>query len=198
MVTEYDKCPEYDRQKRIKEVMPEKNISYSDAIKLFPKNTYASAVKSNNGTNSLVNTNNSQNVVSLANSFNALTNLTYNPENFINNSQSTSKQNKYTIHKTPAKLVRPSSPNPLLTEQNEIIKPINHDLSGGILSQSSYKKNMGGIRTEFDEDIVDSLVHINTDVIRSLNNNHFLFLKSDLLNIVKDRLRCELEVNSGS
>lgn len=47
LTTEFNKCPEFQRQKQIKKIMSETNASYRDAVKNVTSVTYAKVVDSN-------------------------------------------------------------------------------------------------------------------------------------------------------
>lgn len=172
--------------------MSEKNITYNEANKLIPKNSYAEIVRKKDNpafqSNSATSINHNIVPPTIQPS---TSNIVYRHFN-QNSSQQPGTSSKFTVFKSAAKRVRPSSPNPVMEEHNNIIRPSKLEgFKGGIFNKSNYQKNIGNNEVyNVDVEMIDSVVElITTSVISVLSsNNKFNLQQTEFINIVKDRL----------
>lgn len=191
LTNEINKCSEFQRQKSIKKIMTEMNISYWEASKKVPKTTYAdvaSGTNSNLGTNqkSVPQKNVYTNTMRLSQQHNSQkfsfntqqypsTYPQYNPKNIQINSQ---KRRRPTENKE----------DDLLMKHNEIIRPINLPSSGGILDKITYKSHLDTrfMEQPFKNLSLQSLVDVILIVVQSLKEkDNFDIQESTVLNILK-------------
>lgn len=187
-------CPEFKRQKQIKIAMSELNISYNDASKKIPKNTYASAVSGNYNltTNRITDSNTftqSQN-----------TDLTQNNANTYKQSTGSTYTQKNSIIKPNNKRTRTISPDPIFKLHSQIITPINSPNSpGGITGQDVYTKNLQNIsQTSNAQDNLTNLIfELVTHIINNLKeNNNFDIQQTTLKRIIRERINVNESSNS--
>jgi len=176
---ELKKCSEFSRQKNIKEAMATNNITYKEAEKQFPKKSYASVLAQ------------SQSDVNL-NSLDDLLSFSSPPPNNTNN-----RSSKFTQIITPSKRQRPSSPNPILSQHNQILSQFNlSQNSGSLLSDPIYQngisntpRSLKSLPTTSNNINVSLMVEIIFSVLNILKqNNTFDINKSELTNIIN--LKC--------
>lgn len=124
LTTDFNKCPEFKRQKEIKKIMCETNSSYRDAVKNVPSNTYANVV---------------------TNSLNASSNVNYQQRNNSPLSSFSFTQPRHSIISQPSQRnKRPRSVSPShLQVHKQLLSPVNlPHAPGGITSKSIYQQNV--------------------------------------------------------
>ena len=175
------KCPEFKRQKQIKEFMSHKNVSFKDAEKNVPKISYASVLAS-------------QPEIDLQDL-----------DNMLNSSQSTSQQtqsqrtpSRFTVVKSPIKRLRPASPRPEITEHNQILSQFrlsqtNSNLLSDPVYQTSIQENFSlnnmsqNKPNSINENLIIDLV---VSIINNLKENKlFDIQKRELIDLIKTKLQ---------
>ncbi|CAG9827241.1 unnamed protein product [Diabrotica balteata] len=212
-------CPEFHRQKLIKETMSSANVNYHDANKLIPRNSYAS-ITANRSTTAKNNPNES--IAFQMISIRQPTRMELRPScstqpppnfNFFGESSSHHSQThnrvfnkKLTIefHK-PVKRLRPNSPDPIEITHREIIsQPRTIGPNYSILTNPSYVKNVdssdfsthnSGLTSENLKIISELVANIIYTIKRTSN---FIITKTELECIItetkrKDQGKVELE-----
>lgn len=186
---EWEICPEFDRQKKIKHYMSENSLSFKETIKLFPKITYASIAANNSSINSHQTPN--MNAPSSSYSFTQLSTSQTSSNQFALPSVS----NRYTIIKPP-KYKRPisSSPDQVTMEHQKIIKlnPMSNR-PGGIITSSSYQSTFnpeqGSKIHEPSKELTELISNIVTSIISNINHKNFeIPEKSVLVNSIQSVL----------
>lgn len=186
-------CSEFNRQKQIKLAMSELNISYNDATKKFPRNSYAN-VAANQGIPLNQNTHNTTTVQES-------NNLQHTNINSITRTPN-KVHNKYTFTKSihPTKRTRESSPDPSLALRNAIIAPINiPSTSGGIVGHSSYIENINSSSNlcPAQDSLTNIILELVTHIVKNIKeNNNYEIQQTVLKNLIMERLKSNESVNS--
>lgn len=204
-------CPEFKRQKLIKETMSLTNMNYYDANKQIPKNSYASVVASNRPesistieqnsnlpipSTNLPNSKGSSNNKSNTN-FN-YSQISQNKKTFMQHMQNTNNTTKV----NGSKRLRPSSPDPIVIAHREIISQYRNDniSSTGILNNQIYQKNLPP-RDEFQMSEIDYnsvILKCVTEILKKLReSNNFNISENDLEKIISTQLNIN-ETNLAS
>lgn len=190
---EINKCQEYSRQKTIKKLMTENNLTYYEANQQTPKITYASALKTNTNNNQ-TGTNNNTYAINTYISNDKRTNISSQTSPRISHNQNTPKQYvfpKTHPHKRP-KLT--SSQNETFDLRKQILKPINKPSnSGSIINNKIYSSNIVPSTSKPDFPCLslssDSLINLILCVINNLKQQKtFDIQESALLSMIKDNL----------
>lgn len=163
---ELKKCPEFSRQKNIKKAMAEKNISYKDAEKYIPRETYATIaarIKNTDITD-----------VDLGDWDNTL-DQSLSQKKIPSQHQST----RFTLTKTPTKRNRVSSPvHDIHSQHKQILLQHKIQEQGtNILNDQIYKQ---GIATN------NQKLYSTTGIEQNINTNKIVELVISILNILKE------------
>ncbi|XP_074029634.1 uncharacterized protein [Leptinotarsa decemlineata] len=188
-------CPEFKRQKQIKQAMSNLNINYHDACQKVPKSSYASILNNpNQQVNSTLQPNTSHQRSVIEQSF---------TPNQLQNAQQTPHLHKsHKLHEqgTPAKRLRPSSPDPIYEAHKNIIQPIStHNEEGGILKKPAYLRNTNQNSSNIEEipNLTNIILELVTHVINIMKtSNNFDIHESDLVNIISKQLNVNVSSNS--
>lgn len=173
-------CPEFKRQKQIKEVMSHKNVSFKEADKNVPKNTYASVLAGQPEIDL-------QDLDKIFNKSQSSSQLT----------QTTRPPSRTTIFKSPLKRHRPSSPRQEFMEHNEILSQFRHSQTNSNLLQDpiyqdSIQENLKlKMVSPKEQNSINENLIIDTvlAIINNLKeNNLFDINKRDLIDLVKTKI----------
>lgn len=127
---EIKKCAEFSKQKKIKETMSQKNIPFKEAEKMINRETYARIAAID-----------PRNDVDLSELDNTLYSFKYSQPQ-LNKSRSSTSSN-FTQTVIPSKRNRPSSPNPLIKEHQNIISQFSLSQPGpSLLKDPIYQNNI--------------------------------------------------------
>lgn len=125
LTTDYNKCPEFQRQKQIKKIMCETNSSYRDAVKNVTSFTYAKVVDNNHS------------------------NITSNTNNYYQRDHSPLpySQPTHSFSSQPSRNKRPRSVSPPhLQVHKQLLSPVNlPHIPGGITSKFTYQQNVQSV-----------------------------------------------------
>lgn len=183
---ETKKCAEFSRQKQIKKAMAEQNLTYKEAALNFPNKSYASVTAQG-----VDPTNINLSQVDLT--------KRSHPTKSNNNSPTTLK---FTQFRTPAKRIRPSSPNPTFQEHNQILSQFNlSQNTGSILNDDIYQENLSQghysqnneQRTYFNNPVnnVNNIVELVLTVLNMIKEKQQTFdiNKSELAGIINSAIK---------
>lgn len=178
---ELKKCVEFNRQKNIKVSMAQQNITYKEAEKLFPKNSYASTL--------------SKNIIPADMNLSDLDFVLNSAQTERNNlSKNSNKTSYFTQYRTPQKRQRAPSPNPSLQEHNQILSQFKFSQNtGSILDDAGYQ---AGISREYSKSQTtinsnfDIMIELVTSVINILREKKsFDINKDELIHLINLKLK---------
>lgn len=191
LTSEIKKCPEFARQKAIKKLMCEQNMSYLEASAKMPKTTYASIVSSSSNTNI---PNKSVGPQTMNSNILSSSNNTCSPR-FTQSQNTQGTQRRFTrmINKTQKRPRLSGMDRDTVETHNNIIEPISiPSTSGGVLQNSIYYSNINAPESQ-DQNCIslssESLLKLVITIIDSLKTNQtFEIQESALLSIIQNSL----------
>lgn len=187
LTTQFKVCPEFNRQKLIKKVMSENNVSYRDAALSVPKQTYASVAA----------TNNDNNIISHSPSLSIPTPQSVTINHRLNNI-SASKN----INRQPLKRQRLSNTNNATNlAHKQILTSYNQkNIQGAITTNPVYQSNIQTKADNQSNNVIQLFSSANNDISSIIlevvmfvlnilkQKNSFEFQKSDLINLIQKHL----------
>lgn len=188
---EIKKCPEFNRQKSVKKLMTDQNMSYSEAIKQTPKVAYATVVSNgqiSNVTHPAPTSSPYQNSINSGSQMNLTTNTYYNS---LHNNHS--QQPRYVNHsKQPSKRPRTNyTQDNTASTHKSITKTINIP-SSSVLDNVNYQKNIRSLDQSGHNNINVSphvLVSLIISVVNELKQQKTFDIQESMLhNIIQNNL----------
>lgn len=196
-------CPEFTRQKTIKKIMTEQNISFWEANKMVPKITYSAVLQNReNNTNKTSNGRNDKNITNKLNLTQPEPRMS-NPQkhsyDFRTNTQLRHSQNFQQSHTAHTQIEPQRKRHKPVTDNNwtrlhskmsrQYYEP---SASGGILETEKYKNNLGASReVELHQKInFESLTSIIIAVLKTINEKDiFDIQEASIVSILKGILQ---------
>lgn len=185
--TEMTKCPEFTRQKSIKKLMSEQQLSYAEANNKIPRKTYASVTNGVSISN-LPSINQSHNLTknNPTKFFSAPPIITHGHNtNHIQSSSQITQKGQKRARLTP-------NYNNSLALHKEIVRPITLPNTGPVFDNPRYKSNIGYSDLSNENCISlsqESLINLILSVLNRLKQQQsFEIQESALLNIIKNNL----------
>uniref|UniRef100_A0A6P7FS66 Uncharacterized protein LOC114330598 n=1 Tax=Diabrotica virgifera virgifera TaxID=50390 RepID=A0A6P7FS66_DIAVI len=196
-------CPEFKRQKLIKEAMSFSNISFFDANKQVPKTSYADILNKRNTSHpidSLVQPTSSTYLqpTSFSATVQNISKVNSSRQQFASHLLYNNTSNE--IKGKPNKRQRPNTPDPSEQIRKEIISQVNvPSTSGGILSSPYYRKT--NITDRQSEDLDPSIINVILELVMKIVNslqqtNNLNVSESEIIQLISKHVNPDVLSNS--
>lgn len=188
---ETNKCPEFVRQKNLKKLIVEQNLTYAEANLKIPKNTYATVVNNQNPNIPKVSTLN--NPIASSSSISQTTSpssQTLLPSHFQHHTSFQQSQSSYQREKTYKRPRYTSTQKEVIKAHEKIIEPVRSPSSSTpIFENSKYKLNISSSESgnaEYVNITRTSLINLIFSILHTLKEQKSLEIQESLLlNIIQ-------------